>query len=308
MAQQMRCRGFCCESKLHGLVFVHFLAFFLTLLSWMPLVVEPPKDVHLFALHSLSGCELDCGPIPRKLWFTYAHNILETKEPEHFYKNVLNTINAYASFWNSSTTTSFQSDHLITEVHFLNNTNCADLLNQIDPLLGEAFANESRGDFKGDLCRVAALYLYGGYYFDVDMKVIQPVDLPYHVSFSTSKAVGAPIFFNSFMASSSRHPILNATLRSFYEYYILRTGYCRNDTGGQDYKKMVGCCTLWDGYHATPKKERGETFIMQEVHLSDGFYPDLNSSGFHMCDFVVHYNASHRAYFYSRIFGSRNCH
>jgi mannosyltransferase OCH1-like enzyme len=34
---------------------------------------------------------------------------------------------------------------------------------------------ENFGFFKGDLCRLAALYKYGGYYFDIDLEVIEPV-------------------------------------------------------------------------------------------------------------------------------------
>lgn len=103
--------------------------------------------------------------IPHKLWFTYKHNILETKTLKHFYNNVMKTINAYTTLWNTSS-------NLPTEVYFLDNNNCTDLLNQVEPLLAMAFEQEGKGDFKADLCCTAALYLHGGYYFDIDMEVV----------------------------------------------------------------------------------------------------------------------------------------
>ena len=240
------------------------------------------------------------GPIPHKIWFTHENNILETKKPQHYYDNIMRTINAYKTLWNSSTS-------IPTEVHFLVNTNCTEYLGMIDPLLRKAFVDEERGDLKTDLCRTAALYLYGGYYFDVDMEVVQPLNLSDKVSFSTSMSGSYPIFFNSFIASTPRHPVLKAALASFYQYYVNRTGFCRQT--GEGFENVVGCCTLWDGYQATPVQDRGETFIMQEEHLQHGKYPNLPKRGYKDpdCDFVVHHDASHQVYFYSRIVGSGHC-
>ena len=37
------------------------------------------------------------------------------------------------------------------------------------------FLLESDGSFKSNICWTVALYLHGGYYFDVDMEVIEPI-------------------------------------------------------------------------------------------------------------------------------------
>ena len=37
------------------------------------------------------------------------------------------------------------------------------------------FLLESDGSFKSDICRTVALYLHGGYCFDVDMEVVEPI-------------------------------------------------------------------------------------------------------------------------------------
>ena len=139
------------------------------------------------------------------------------------------------------------------------------------------------------------------------MEVVQPLNLSDKVSFSTSMSGSYPIFFNSFIASTPRHPVLKAALASFYQYYVNRTGFCRQT--GEGFENVVGCCTLWDGYQATSVQDRGETFIMQEEHLQHGKYPNLPKRGYKDpdCDFVVHHDASHQVYFYSRIVGSGHC-
>ena len=253
------------------------------------------------------------GPIPHILWFTYSHNLLETKNPSHFYNNVRNTIDTYVSFWNTTNnnnnttnkvTTTPTTTTQQTQINFLNDAQCLEYIHQVEPLLTKPFQTLMRGDLKGDLCRTAALYLFGGYYFDIDIQVLQPVVLADHVSFATVMT-DSRIFFNAFIASTPKHDILQATLQSFVQYYINHTGYCRNG----NYQDVVGCCTLWDGYHNTPISHRGETFLLEEEHLKNGLYPNQPSRGTvgPYCDFVVHHNKTRQIYFYSRIVGSRHC-
>lgn len=99
---------------------------------------------------------------------------------------------------------------------------------------------------------------------------------------------------------------MDATVASFYQYYINKTGYCQAESSLQN---VVGCCTLWDGYQVTPVEKRGETFVLDEVHLNTGMYPNQPKRDYvdPDCDFVVHHNASHQIYFYSRIVGSGHC-
>ena len=247
------------------------------------------------------------GPIPHILWFTYSHNLLETKDPVHFYNNVRHTIDTYVTFWNAtntSTTTTSTTTTQQTQINILDDAQCLEYIHEVEPLLTKPFESLTRGDLKGDLCRTAALYLHGGYYFDVDIQVLQPVILADHVSFATVMT-DARIFFNAFIASTPHHDILWATLQSFVQYYVNQTGYCRSG----NYHDVVGCCTLWDGYHNTPVERRGETFILEEEHLKNGLYPNQPSRGTEgpYCDFVVHHNKTRQIYFYSRIVGSRHC-
>jgi mannosyltransferase OCH1-like enzyme len=122
--------------------------------------------------------------IPRILWFTYKYDILQRKTPEVLYNNIMKSIDAYRQLWRNDSN---------MVVNFLVDSNCTDLLEEVDRELNltltKTFREEPDGSFKSDLCRLAALYLHGGYYFDIDMEVIQPVLLDDDVSFSTALSI-----------------------------------------------------------------------------------------------------------------------
>jgi hypothetical protein len=46
--------------------------------------------------------------------------------------------------------------------------------------------------FKADICRIAELYLHGGYFFDVYLLAVHPVSPPDLVGFSTVRAAWWP--------------------------------------------------------------------------------------------------------------------
>ena len=105
--------------------------------------------------------------IPKRLMFTYRTNILTTKRPSAFYKNVRETIALYRDAWR-------QPDAPVT---FLDDDGCRDVIQSAAPSLLSHFDGEQLGAYRGDICRVAALLRYGGYYFDVDIKCLRPVML-----------------------------------------------------------------------------------------------------------------------------------
>ena len=235
--------------------------------------------------------------IPRIMTFTYATNLLETKTPSHFYENVQHTIAEYRKAWGQPE----------APVHFLDDDDCRTLLQRVEPELLVHFNKEKQGMFKADICRVAALFEYGGYYFDVDIQVVKPVRLAESVGFSTvfghvfhPKRVG---FFQAFLAAAPGHPILKEALRIMllhYEgSYVLR-----------DYN--MGACTLKDAYDAVPKAHRGKVSLLYErCGLKADMYPDLpRLQGSGMCDCVVHGELGEledTVYFYSRLVGTRLC-
>jgi hypothetical protein len=141
---------------------------------------------------------------------------------------------------------------------------------------------ENFGFFKGDLCRLAALYKYGGYYFDIDLEVIEPVllddDPSKNISFSSSETpvFGNRIFFNAFMASIPGHAILRNNIQTMVEFYN-HTGPCHPEFEG-----VVGCCTLWQVYcNRSSVAERGRNLLWTEYHylgelgITNELYPNI---------------------------------
>lgn len=135
--------------------------------------------------------------IPRKLWFTYKDDLLKTKQPTHYYENVMKTIDAYRKAWGDPD----------VEAHVLSDDDCSKILIQINKELLERFKAETVGAYKGDICRLGALYLYGGYNFDVEMQTVTPYIVPSDVSFSSLRRYDG-LISSSFMASTPEHRML----------------------------------------------------------------------------------------------------
>jgi len=169
--------------------------------------------------------------IPHILWFTYKDNILETKTPHYYYTNVLSTISKYREAFLLADPSSR------VEVKFLNDEDClsviataSEVLPQIKSLTHH-FNKERNGAFKSDICRSVALYLFGGYYFDVDMEVIEPFladnlktkftndNKGVNITFATVRMANGGGFFQSFLACTPRHPIIEDSLIKIVAHY-----------------------------------------------------------------------------------------
>jgi len=127
--------------------------------------------------------------IPRRLLFTYKYNLLDPSvtdppfDPEDpFTANVLHTIESYQKFWNASSSRSEPHPEEKMgkeefEVSFLSDSDCLNIIAKVEPRLVKHYSRERKGYYKADICRVSELYLHGGYFFDVDIGVIEPLDL-----------------------------------------------------------------------------------------------------------------------------------
>jgi len=149
------------------------------------------------------------GRIPHRLVFTHKANILQEKNPPHIYDNIMNTIQMYQQAWNEPN----------ASIWFLSNDDCQRALAEAEPALVPHFLREQSGAFKGDICRVAALYLKGGYYFDADMKAIRALGIESDVGFASVLLPEGQGFFQSFLASEPRSLILKEALHIMLDYY-----------------------------------------------------------------------------------------
>jgi mannosyltransferase OCH1-like enzyme len=224
--------------------------------------------------------------IPRRLIFTHMHNLLETKDPPLLYENVQKTIQTYREAWGDPA----------APVWFLNDTDCRSAIYAAKPNLLTYFDREVHGSWKSDICRVAALYMTGGYYFDTDMEVVNPWMHDSSVAFATVQEPSKKRFFQSFLASEPKGRILEEALDEMLLFYVEKK---------IRHKSLIGPETLTWAVKSVPVSERGETVILQEIELK------LNEQGAPLrpngvgssCNFVVHNPATTRTLFYSRIVG-----
>lgn len=249
--------------------------------------------------------------IPKRLIFTYKWKILERREPVHFYNNIQKTIAGYKSYWN---TTSSSSDEVV--VSFLDNTDCRNVIVRSAPYLLDHFEKEDKGSYRADICRLATLYEEGGYYFDVDMELIEPFVPPAHVDFATAVEGDSMLqtdsyFFQSFLATAPQHPIIEKALHVVRDYYEHeRYSFVPSLAWMGPYTLKKAFDEYYRSYQST--RSSGEyaatrnVFLLKEVNLQEGIYdhlPRRKGRGC-CCNYVVQDSERNRAYFYSRMVGA----
>merc|ERR1712032_102877 len=72
---------------------------------------------------------------------------------------------------------------------------------------------------KSNMCRVSALYLYGGYYIDWDVDVRQSLVPSDGVTFITAIEESGNGFFQAFLGATPHHPIMEQTLKNMVSHY-----------------------------------------------------------------------------------------
>jgi hypothetical protein len=229
--------------------------------------------------------------IPKQLIFTSRWNILEQKGPSLVYENLKNTIQKYQEAWPGEE----------VEIWFLDDRQCRSAIQATKPELLGHFDGEANGSYKADICRVAALQLKGGYYFDVDIEVMEAFIVPNDVTFSTVIDDSDMHFFQAFMASVPSSPILEQTLEVMLNYY-----------GLPEFNRplmKLGPSTLFDAYNNLSLQKRGSVYMLNEIDLLKypSAYPDIvrrDGEGC-CCNYAVHdQNGSvPKVFFYSRIVG-----
>jgi mannosyltransferase OCH1-like enzyme len=233
----------------------------------------------------MSGPPSPGHKIPRRLIFTYKSNLLETKDPPLFYENVQKTIKMYREAWGEPK----------APVWFLNDMDCRSAIYAAKPNLLVYFDREVHGSWKADICRVAALYLTGGYYFDVDMEAVDPWIPDRNVTFATALQPDKTRYFQSFLASERRGGILEVALDEmllFYETKMIRTG------------KLLGPDTLKIAFNSVAISERGSTMFLEEVQFPEDEAAGLRDNGVGCCcNFGVQDPATNTRKFFSRVVG-----
>lgn len=257
--------------------------------------------------------------IPHILWFTAKDNILVTKTPAPYYENVLQTVYKYQELW--------EDDGSTTEVRFLSDEECVKMIGQVEPRLVPYFETENSGAFKADICRVAALQLHGGYYFDIDMETLEAYEPPPGKLFATSRCslkydpqthvenpnyerlkgegfVSQCGFFQSLLASSPGHPIMKISLDLMLQDYI-----------AENHSPMLGVVMMHKAYYKLTDQDKEGVHLLDTKRLDTippyKLYPDHpRQLGTSMgCNWVVddpyYNNGEGKIYFWARFASPR---
>jgi hypothetical protein len=246
----------------------------------------------------------DCPEIPHRIIFTYKKDLLAIGMSAHpdfdlfekvLYDNMLNTIRKFSDAWESS-----------PPVVCMDDSACREAIRAVQPELVTHFDNEKQGMYKADICRVAALYLTGGYYFDIDLQVIEAPPVTLANRFVTALTPDKKEFFQALLFASPRHPALKLACETMLDYYRNHMG--RAFMGGAH----MGTETLRVAYEKwssntfninflgpldiTLKEE--QTWLLQEQHLDQAnenhVYDHLDRQEVDenvedgRCNFVVH--------------------
>lgn len=235
--------------------------------------------------------------IPNNIIFTHYVNLLTTptsalEDPEDvsLQANVRNTI----------------ALHPKSNVHFFTDQDCTEAIRQAmmgdDDILVSYFQNETKGMFKADICRGAALYNLGGLYFDVDIEArvnIFDVLTPRSTEFVTptvhkdSNWIG---FFQAFIGVTKQHPVMKRYLDLFVKHY----------NGTRPVKGPLGVVLLRQAFEDLHPKN---AVLWEEVRYNEDRFPDVlpTVGKRRACHFLVAIRGTSIAPFYSRVRGSRMC-
>ena len=125
------------------------------------------RSLEEYVPEPVSSGEEDSCPIPRRLIFTHKLNLLDcdvsssiNTDPGYhtLAHNVHDTINAYKKVWAAEAEEDDDDD---IDVTFLTDEDCVEAISEVEPELLKYY-DGLEGMFKGDVCRIAYLYKYGG--------------------------------------------------------------------------------------------------------------------------------------------------
>lgn len=268
-------------------------------------------------------------PIPRRLIFVDTRtNTLETKQPERFYNNLQNTIRVFGEAWNQT------ADEM--NVMFITDAPCREYIQEVEPRLLVPYLTEKFGAYKSDICRLAALYRFGGYYTDNDTDFFRAIVPEDHIDFVAPMAIPATyLFTQNLIIVRSGHPVIRSALDSMIEdwYYnpaVMEKFNMTENTFDPKifyqkeysdalkqhlYERLnlsrgdmyMGPLTLKFGYDRVSNITNA--WILQEIYNGGKknplLYPELrrNEGGWGLCNFMVHDNATMTPFFYSRFMG-----
>ncbi|OLP93190.1 hypothetical protein AK812_SmicGene24931 [Symbiodinium microadriaticum] len=187
-------------------------------------VAEDGADVEGLALLAQRGVPSRHQPhrkairIPPIVLFNYKFNLLNASkaqlksDPMHklVLKNVKHTIALFGGD--------------VEQVHFYDDDQCVKELKKLHQFnghkLAEGFLSLRHGKYKSDICRLAQLWRYGGYYFDTDILPVKSMRayLDPDTTFASVRSMCKKEIFQAFLAATPHNELIGENLRIFGEW------------------------------------------------------------------------------------------
>lgn len=158
-------------------------------------------------------------------------------------------------------------------VHYHDTESCEHATARFSPEMLKIYQGEADLRFRADICRVAAMYWEGGYFFDDDMLAYQPL-VPLirdNTNFASVVAVERDLFFNSLIAVTPCHPVMRRNAEMLIE--------ARRPYHDKKYDNLLGPVTLELAFNEIkpPQYQLFDEIYIDPSNTSYEHYPLLQS-------------------------------
>ncbi|MFZ1787076.1 MAG: glycosyltransferase [Saprospiraceae bacterium] len=191
------------------------------------------------------------------------------------------------------------SDHLRTmhptwEYRLYDDKACAQLVKQSFPELIEIYDAVPYNIMRADIFRILAVYLYGGFYFDLDVYFHKPIDelIVHHAVFAKELVLNE----KDLALNPDHHPIRianygfgsepgNPFFLAIIQYWLLNKGKLLNIKSENDILEITGPGMLTRLYHSYFAKRTSEMLLLD---LGSHICPKCNHHQCQFGDFASH--------------------
>jgi hypothetical protein len=187
--------------------------------------------------------------------------------------------------------------------HFGDDKDCYAMIeNAHSRELADFFTKERDGRYKSDLCRLAQLYLTGGYYLDNDLEPISDFrsEIPPCTEL-VSVASNQSGIFQALLGAPPRHPAIQLAMNLTLQHYEKRLKELPNGPLGTSIMELA----LRD-YTGTKHMNAGASpngvFLLEEKAPEHGRFKDEHMERYDACNFGVYH--ADKQLFYSRSIGA----
>ena len=256
----------------------------------------------------------DTAAIPDVLIFTHATNLLETQSPTpeqlQLQANLLATVRLHRRR-SQRAQQQAQLPQKDATVLFYDDAACEHAVERVAPRLLPYLRNETRAEFRSDICRGAALLLTGGVHFDLGAKARGTVweAIEPSTDFAAVSRAAEPTFAPAFVAAAPAHPIVRRYLglmRERYDEAAAAGGgqlMTRDELGPRLLRRAYDEADAAARAHATLLVEGRRQDLGRTMHTAEPVPRQSGEGDGVLCDLIVYDPRTRRVPFYSRAVG-----